>query len=80
LGGEHTYTGVLHCVFGQILNPSCFATPNKNLGGEGVSDRETPAAKYLYWSIFKKSRHLGFSVFIDIWSMTGWIDRAYVPP
>ncbi len=39
--------------------------PNKNLEGEGASDRWTPAAKYLYWSIFKKSRHLGFGVFID---------------
>jgi hypothetical protein len=29
----------------------------------------TFAAKYLYWSIFKKSRHLGFGVFIYIWSM-----------
>jgi hypothetical protein len=23
----------------------------------------------LYWSIFKKSRHLGFGFFIDVWSM-----------
>jgi hypothetical protein len=29
------------------------------LGGEGASDRQTPAAKSLYRSIFKKSRHLG---------------------
>jgi hypothetical protein len=29
-------------------------------GGEGASDRYSPAAKYLYWSICKKSRHLGF--------------------
>ena len=29
-----------------------------------------PAVKFFYWSIFKKSRHLGFGVFIDIWSMT----------
>jgi hypothetical protein len=28
--------------------------------GSGASDRQTPAAKYVYWSIFKKSRHLGF--------------------
>jgi hypothetical protein len=34
----------------------------------GETDRQTPAAKYLYWSIFKQSRHLGFGVFIDIWS------------
>jgi hypothetical protein len=27
------------------------------------------AAKYLYWSIFRKSRHLGFGVCKDIWSM-----------
>ncbi len=39
------------------------------IGGEGASDRYSPAAKYLYWTIFKKSRHLGFGVFIDIWSM-----------
>jgi hypothetical protein len=38
-------------------------------GGSGASDRKTPAAKYLYWSIFKKSQHLGFGVLIDIWSM-----------
>jgi hypothetical protein len=25
--------------------------------------------KFLYWSILKKSRHLGFGVFIDIRSM-----------
>ncbi len=37
-----------------------FYSPNKNPEWEGASDRETPAAKYLYWSIFKKSRHLGF--------------------
>ncbi len=30
---------------------------------------QNTAAKYLYWSIFKKSRHLGFGVFIDIWFM-----------
>jgi hypothetical protein len=38
-------------------------------GGSRVSDRYTPAAKYHYWPIFKKSRHLGFGIFIDIWSM-----------
>ena len=37
--------------------------------GERGSGPQTPAAKYLYWPIFKKSRHLGFGVFIDIWSM-----------
>ncbi len=39
------------------------------VGGSGASVKYTPAAKYLYWSIFKKSRHLGFGIFIDIWSM-----------
>jgi hypothetical protein len=40
-------------------------------GGAGIGalDRYTPAAKYLYWSIFKKSRHLGFGLFIDILSI-----------
>ncbi len=37
-----------------------------NGGGSGTSDKLTPAAKYLYWSVFKKSLHLGFGVFIDI--------------
>ncbi len=36
----------------------------------GASDRYSHAAKYLCWPIFKKSRHLGFGVFIDNWSMT----------
>ncbi len=35
----------------------------------GLRQINTCAAKYLYWSIFKKSRHLGFCVFKDIWSM-----------
>jgi len=43
----------------------------KPKGGWGAQIEKTPAAKYLYWSIFKKSRHLGFGVFIDIWSMGG---------
>jgi hypothetical protein len=47
------YTGVLNCVFDQVPKlPNCFSTPNKNLGGEGASDRGTPAAKSFYWSIF----------------------------
>ncbi len=64
------HTEVLHCVFDQIPKlQNCFSTPNKNPEGEGASDRGTPAAKYLYWSIFKKSRHLGFVAFIDIWCL-----------
>jgi hypothetical protein len=38
-------------------------------GGIGGLRQKTPAAKYLYLSIFKKSRQLGFGVFIDFWSM-----------
>ncbi len=34
---------------------------------------QTPAAK----SIFKKSRHLRFGVFIDIWSMPGTLPTAF---
>ncbi len=34
--------GVYHSVSGQLKN--CFATPNKNLGAEGASDRLTPTA------------------------------------
>jgi hypothetical protein len=54
----------------QISNlQHCFTTPNKNLGEEEASDRLTPAAKSLYRTILKKRRHLGFGVFIVIWSM-----------
>jgi hypothetical protein len=54
-------TGVIHCVFDQIPNlQNCFITPNKNLGGEGASDRQTTAAMSLLLLNFKKSRHLGF--------------------
>ncbi len=40
-------------------------------GWEGIEGLRqiTPTAKFLYSSIFKKSRRLGFGVFIDIWSM-----------
>jgi hypothetical protein len=72
------YTGVIHCVFAQIPNlQNCFTIPNKNQVGEGASDRYSPQTdKYLYWSIFEKSRHLGFGVFIDIWSMIATKQRA----
>jgi hypothetical protein len=62
-------TGVIHCVFDQILNLlNCFTTPNKNLGREGTSDRETLASKSLFQVKFKKSRHLGLES-ISICSM-----------
>jgi hypothetical protein len=38
-------------------------------GFEQIPNLQNTAAEYLYWSICKKSRHLGFGVFIDIWSM-----------
>ena len=63
------YTGVIHYVFDQIPSQKLLTTPNKNPVGEGASNRLTPAAKYLYWSIFKKRRDLVFGVFIDIGSM-----------
>ncbi len=68
---SRAYTGVIRYVFDQIPNlQNCFTT----VGGEGASDRQTSAAKYLYWSIFKKSRHLGFGVFIGIRSLPTVID------
>jgi len=46
--------------FDQIPNiKNCLTAPTNNLGGEGASDRSTPAAKALYRSIFKKYDHLG---------------------
>jgi hypothetical protein len=39
LCGEHIQE-FIYCVFDQIPNiQNCFTTPNKNLGGEGASDR-----------------------------------------
>ncbi len=43
--------------------------------GEGASDRKTTAAKPLHRSIFRKRRHLGYGVFIAIWSMVVPLDR-----
>jgi hypothetical protein len=63
----------LPCVTKYRRNTQCIAQseptkllyhPKQNLGGEGASDT---AAKSLCWSIFKKSRHLWFGVFIYIW-------------
>jgi hypothetical protein len=67
-------------VFDQIPNlQNCCTTPNKNLGGEGASDRSTPAAESLYRSIFKKSRHLGFGVFKTIWAIRSTYPKYEIP-
>ncbi len=58
LGGVQLYwrpysAGVSHCVSDQIQNlQNCYTTPNKNLRGEGATDRKTPASKSLYRLIF----------------------------
>jgi hypothetical protein len=39
------------------------------LSPQGASDRSTPVTRSLYILFFKKRRHLGFGVFIVIWSM-----------
>ncbi len=46
--------------------------PEQNMGGQGS---QTPAAKSLYGSIFKKSGYLGFGVLIDIWSMATYMSQ-----
>ncbi len=62
------YTGVIHCAFDKIPNlQNCCTAPDKTKEGEGASD--TCRQVSLSWSICKKSRHLGFGDFIDIWSM-----------
>jgi hypothetical protein len=40
--------------------------PKQNLGGRRP---QTPAAKSIYWLIFKKRRHLGSGVITNFWSM-----------
>ncbi len=53
---ESIYSSCTLC-FDQIPNlQNCFTTTNN---GRGFSDRQTPAAKALSRSIFKKSRHIG---------------------
>jgi hypothetical protein len=76
LTGSSTPSPPLPCVNkyrGTCVHTVC------NGGGGGLGsdalDRLTPAAKYLYWSIFKKSRHLRLGVFIDIWSMSVMLAR-----
>jgi hypothetical protein len=62
-----SYTGVIHYVFDQIPDlQNCFTTPKKARRGVGL--RHLPPSP-LYWTIFKKSQHLGIGVFIYIWSM-----------
>jgi hypothetical protein len=64
--------GVLHFVSDQIQKlQNCFTTPNKNLGGARVSDRQTPAAKSLYRSTFLDK---------DIWHCFLSIWFSYAPP
>ncbi len=52
--GDHIYRSHTPCICpDQIQNiQNIQTTPNENLGGEGASDRYTPAAKPLYRSIF----------------------------
>ncbi len=62
LCGEHRQE--LHTAYlTRVLNLQNCLPPQR------ASDRQSPAARSLYRSIFKKSRHLGFGVFIVIWSM-----------
>ncbi len=42
---------------------------NKNLGGRGPQINKHLPPSTITGQFFKKSRHLGFDVFIDIWSM-----------
>ncbi len=47
--------------------------------GLGLRHDKHLAAKYLYWPIFKKSRHSGVGVFRYIWSMGRRIGRQGAP-
>jgi hypothetical protein len=58
----------------------CFTSPNKALEGRGPqTDKHLPSSTFLYWSIFKKSPHLGFGVFIYIWSMSPILTEEELP-
>jgi hypothetical protein len=56
------------CVFDQISNLQNTPQTKPRRGGGSLTDKHL-RAKYLFWSICKNSQHLGFNVFIDIWSM-----------
>jgi hypothetical protein len=61
------YTGVVNCVFDQI--PIAFPPQTKPRRGGGLrGDKHLPPSTFK-GQLFKKSRQLGFGVFIDIWSM-----------
>ncbi len=61
------YKEVIHCVFDQIQNlQNCFTTQRR---GGGLRQINTCRQVPLLVNIFKKNRHLGFGVFMDIWSM-----------
>jgi len=57
-------TGVIHA-FSEPTK--LLYRPKQKPRRGGASDRQTPAAKSLFKSIFKKRRPLGFGVFILIW-------------
>jgi hypothetical protein len=58
------YTRVIHCVFDQLSNlQNCPRGPQ--------TDTVNTCRKVTLPVNFKKSRHLGFGVFIVLWSMVG---------
>jgi hypothetical protein len=61
LCGEHTYAGVIHCVFDQIPSlQNCFTTQNKKPRREGRGpqiEKHLPPSRFT-GQFFKKSRHL----------------------
>ncbi len=72
---ENKYRGMyLYTVYLTRIRTYTIALPP-----QGASDRLTPAARSLYKSIFKKSRHLGFGVFPDIWSREEMISCWKIP-
>jgi hypothetical protein len=58
-----------YSVYSVIHTVQCTVCNRAEGSGSWASDKQTTSNKHLCWSIFKESRHLGFGVFIDIWSM-----------
>ncbi len=62
------YTGLIHCVFDQIPIPTKLLYHLQTKPERGGVLRHLPPSPCTV-NFFRKSRHLGFGDFINIWSM-----------
>jgi hypothetical protein len=90
-GPPHVVIHIRHCHVQQLTDSLVVPCPAVR-HGDGVHPRPAQVVisklkrasrkgrrQVPYWPIFKKNRHLGFLVFIDIWSMSSgiWKEKYY---